>query len=419
MSVGTVSFSCTTTVDCYFSIVINGNESPGLSNSVVIKNIIISTADVPFEPYSNICPITGFTGVEISKTGKNLLKNISSQVSTTLVMIGQTESYESAQKTYLEAGTYTFSLKSRSFKGQMVFGNESALAIGFVSKGTNSLPITVSEDGYYAFWVIAGTGEEVTASDYSEFQVVSGSATAYEPYDKTITVSWQTEAGTVYSGYVDAVMWKLVAEWKSVDLGTLSWTSNGTVDDAYEYYVNVSDKANGTTNMLCSSLKVSSNALLNNIRGRSNSGIVSVVALDATANAFETAMSGVQLVYELATPIVYTLDPQQPIHTLKGVNNIWNSIGNTDVTYRVEMGNRFSAIKQLITGIESSNTATKNYSVNNLLIIGDVLYRVTSAITSGQTITSGTNVMPTTVEEYITTTMAPYVSGTGLYIPGV
>lgn len=46
-------------------------------------------------------------------------------------------------------------------------------------------------------------------------------------------------------------------------------------------------------------------------------------------------MSGVQLVYELVTPIEYQLT-QQEVTTLLGTNNIWADTGDVEVTYTVD-----------------------------------------------------------------------------------
>ena len=46
-------------------------------------------------------------------------------------------------------------------------------------------------------------------------------------------------------------------------------------------------------------------------------------------------------------------------------------------------------------------TATRAYSVGELLIVGDALYRVVAAIASGATLTPGTNVTATTVAEQL------------------
>ena len=52
----------------------------------------------------------------------------------------------------------------------------------------------------------------------------------------------------------------------------------------------------------------------------------------ADTTAFKTAMSGVQLVYELATPVTYTLTPQQ-IALLRGNNNVWADTGDATLKY--------------------------------------------------------------------------------------
>ena len=53
----------------------------------------------------------------------------------------------------------------------------------------------------------------------------------------------------------------------------------------------------------------------------------------------------------------------------------------------------------MIAGREATATATKNYSVGDLLIVGNVLYRATAAIATGETITEGTNVTADTVAD--------------------
>jgi hypothetical protein len=47
-------------------------------------------------------------------------------------------------------------------------------------------------------------------------------------------------------------------------------------------------------------------------------------------------MNGVQLCYELATPITLTLDPVE-IRSLLGDNNVWSNTGNTSVTYLADV----------------------------------------------------------------------------------
>lgn len=60
----------------------------------------------------------------------------------------------------------------------------------------------------------------------------------------------------------------------------------------------------------------------------------------------------------------------------------------------------------IITGVESSTTATKNYAVGDTMIVGDTMYVATAAIAIGGTIVPGTNVQATTVMEQILTRVA-------------
>jgi len=71
----------------------------------------------------------------------------------------------------------------------------------------------------------------------------------------------------------------------------------------------------------------------------------------------------------------------------------------TDLRSKIErLPSDFST---LIAPTEATYTATRNYAVNALLIVDNILYQVTSAIATGGTITPGTNVQATTLAELI------------------
>ena len=66
-----------------------------------------------------------------------------------------------------------------------------------------------------------------------------------------------------------------------------------------------------------------------------------IIAQDTTytnATTFKSAMNGVQLVYELATPQTYQLTPQQ-VNTLVGTNNVWSEQGNIELSYHIPITN--------------------------------------------------------------------------------
>ena len=54
-------------------------------------------------------------------------------------------------------------------------------------------------------------------------------------------------------------------------------------------------------------------------------------------------------------------------------------------------------IRSLITSIEPTSTASKNYAIGDVLLYNNKLYVTTSVITTGATLTPGTNIIETTV----------------------
>lgn len=84
----------------------------------------------------------------------------------------------------------------------------------------------------------------------------------------------------------------------------------------------------------------------------------------------------------------YGRDMRQYIH--KGIQKCYEegSAGETDLVAR----NDISAVMDSIADVEHTSTASRAYSVNEYLYYNGVLYRVTSAITSGGTLAVGTNI---------------------------
>lgn len=101
---------------------------------------------------------------------------------------------------------------------------------------------------------------------------------------------------------------------------------------------------------------------------------------------------------------VVLVQPEQPTEEN---NRIWIKQG-ADHTIQVptyeEHLNLKSAITQdqaMIATVEATATASKNYSVGDLLVYDGKLYKVTSAIATGATIIVGSNVTQTTVEDQL------------------
>ena len=157
----------------------------------------------------------------------------------------------------------------------------------------------------------------------------------YHAYDGE---SYTTTLGrTVYGGTLDVVSGVLTVDRAMVDLGTLTWqkysVTNGTLFRSAQ--IDDASLVHGSTNFICSNYATTiPSTRANGTASCSNNKRVDIIDnsfADATASDFKTAMNGVQLCYELATPQTYQLDPQT-ISLLHGNNNVWSD-GSVELTY--------------------------------------------------------------------------------------
>ena len=206
----------------------------------------------------------------------------------------------------------------------------------------------------------------------------------------TYPITFPTEAGTVYGGYVDVTRGKLVVDRASADMGQLSWTQYPQNANVY-YTAGLQLKKTGVDNFISEAFTYSNQPAaslpVGKMRGLSNSKTV-YVALDVTSvEDFRTAVDGLKIIYELNTPITYQLTPQQ-ITTLLGINNVWADTGDVEVEYRADTK---LYIEQLTKPTEDDMTANANIASGKFFMIGNRLFLSTSAIASGDTINPGTN----------------------------
>ena len=148
----------------------------------------------------------------------------------------------------------------------------------------------------------------------------------------------------IYGGYIDLVSGVLTVDMLTIDPSTLTWTDAGS-GGTYRFYTSslsatIKPTASNTdvANIMCSMLSKASYADVyshenDNIIGVApNSYIYAYSSAYANVSSFVSALSGKQLVYELATPQTYQLTPQQ-IQTLLGQNNVWSEDGKVRVKY--------------------------------------------------------------------------------------
>lgn len=162
------------------------------------------------------------------------------------------------------------------------------------------------------------------------------------------SISWQTECGTIYGGTLDVTNGVLTVDRGYVDLGDLNWTyltsGSGLAPYFYAGITSLGVKYEGNFGtvvypVLCSIYKTVNRNLSVFIDNTlcmdgavAEQTVTQVQVKDSrytSASDFKTAMNGIQIVYELATPQTYQLTPTE-VKSLLGVNNIFADCGDVE-----------------------------------------------------------------------------------------
>ena len=305
----------------------------------------------------NVRPIHGRTGLDINVHGKNLCP-----AATGTEMLEWEQTQESGRpyqyvitgldtnQEYMLSAYITEEAGDITSRRLYLYGQTNRfINTGLMGYRQLSTPVKPSADGRLRIQHNA-LGLQAVAQYITNIQVEKGStATPYEPYrGKATTISWQTEAGEVFGGYVDVTRGKLVAEY-----GNIASYNGETLPGKW-----LSDR--------------------------------DVYASETTPTV------GAQVVYELATPIEYDITPTA-IELLKGYNNVWNSAGgNNEVQYKADTK---LYIDNLLGTTEDDMTANANIASGKFFSVGNRLFLSTAAIAQGATITPGTNCTELTISD--------------------
>lgn len=150
--------------------------------------------------------------------------------------------------------------------------------------------------------------------------------------------------GTYYSGTLDVVSGVFTPDMASVDLGTLTWTYEASWGVSSDFYAVINNALNikrpdtqdDVANAICTQYKmVSRNEFYDS--ADSNIAILPTPYIkirDSRYNdgtAFQSAMNGVMLVYELATPTPIQLSPTM-VKALVGENHLSAPLDGQEIT---------------------------------------------------------------------------------------
>lgn len=313
---------------------------------------------------SNVRAISGWTGANIKRAGKNFAKiwavsqtgvgltfTVNNDKSITVsgtassgysYYIAGTAGSTTPIIKLVEGVTYTFSGCNVQVNGATAYAAMDTPKTYTASKG----------DYINYIWLYLTNGQAYNKTFYPQIEVGS-SATEYEmPVEDTISVSFGS-AGTVYGGTLDVTTGLLTVTHGSITLnGSENWTYNSTKKYIYwETNVNTVPYLFSQQVQMISSVYPFLTAGYNTDHFAGHDKIFSAWANDGAGqqtyrylyikntdyNSLEEyknalASQNVQIVFELQNQKTYQLTPAQ-IKTLLGTNNIWADTGETEVTY--------------------------------------------------------------------------------------
>lgn len=386
----------------YLRVLFRYSNSADITPSAVSNTQLESgSSATSYAPYSNICPITGWTGANLQRTGGNVFsatfttgKNIDASGN----VIDAAYRCATINATEIEGGkVYRVAHNATTQIGTFFYNNTDTF-ISYIAWTTPPYTFTAPSNATKVrFTVLSGAIP-------TNFQV--------QPYT-TIPISWNTEAGTVYGGTDKPIEGKVASDIVIVEFdgsNDETWTRWAS---AKAYYTTISTTGAAHPQWMISNqfkwLGTLNSATMNIgeflANGTTSGGVLRwngniSFKWDAEANdvaGWRAYLSEhpVQVAYKIE-PIEYTHTPITAPSILLGDNNLWADCGDTSVTYRADT-QRY--IQKLTGSTEEDMIANANIAANKYFMVGGNLYYSTASIASGETIVVGTNCTATNLAD--------------------
>lgn len=309
---------------------------------------------------TNVRPITGFDGVMVKRTGKNLYRSNKSSYT-----------YHGITYTFNSDGSVTFSGTATEASDIVLFGDDTlnlptgsyifsgmsggssstyglALRIRNNSTSTNRYVNCYSGETTFAMadgevinrvYVVVKSGVTISMTVYPMIRV-AGSSPYYSKYNGTsYPVTFPSEVGTVYGGSLNVTTGVLTVDRYGLDLGTIDYGTGTDSVGQYFRLLNMSPVAvHSLTDNFCSCYKMclSTNVIDGGIATSvSGTNLYIRDTRYTTASELKSALSGQIFCYKLATPQTYQLTPTE-VSTLLGSNTI-QSDGSMGLKYRADI----------------------------------------------------------------------------------
>ena len=363
---GTSGRAFTTSANCaYIKFSVGTAYGTTYNNDISIN---YPSTDTAYHPYSNICPISGFSAVSVVHCGKNTFDL--NYLTASGITIQNGEASGTAQVFSDRFGTNTEGIKQLKFKANTAYtlslkactdGNYTTAGqgvyfrINYTDGSYTTLSINNNQQSYGEFAKTTSSSRTIDkiyivySSGYSniwhfkDIQIEENSeATSFEPYNGTAAII--NLGQTVYGGEVDVTNGKLVVTHHGFTLTGAEeegWSISNTGTENYYYVISLptgSSSAVGGSNItnIFPRVNIGNN---NTSQGCYNTASALRVrwGTEMTVANWKTWLgtNNLTVVYKLATPVEYDLTPQQ-ISALLGVNNVWSDTnGDTTVDYKL------------------------------------------------------------------------------------
>lgn len=349
---------------------------PNITADITLYPMVrdVSITDATFAPYENVCPISGWTGIDYYHTNKRLYKCESGTINgnTGEELEGFSAMRTSGYITVTPLHTYTFNVICNSRNVHLLrlyMYNSSNQILEYSGKlYTESFTTLIgtvhgTQDLKIRFSIKADNGGDFTLSDILNTVIEVTDTSSVYSSSIPVSLDWTNEAGTIYGGYVDLVsgeVWKtyhkIVADGTNV-IANSSYLTNNYVAAGIVYLNPVGRHTTNSSliNVFTDSIPIYDQNYYNNYSSSisypfatcTNAGnqyivffigsrsdypdVTDATTCKAAVNAW-LQQNPVTIVYELKTPtLVTTLTPTQ-LKTLVGINNIWSNANGTITT---------------------------------------------------------------------------------------
>ena len=354
---------------------------------------------------TNVRPISGWTGCNVTRTGRNLfdvnkVRTNAGRVtnngdgSLTIQLSSASASAIASNPNTLRAyadlqvgETYTLTAKTT--------GQQKFIYLAGVNQrwdfGT-SKTITDAMLDSQVNWYASGPS---TSGIISDIMIAKGAVTNYEPYQgNTYSITFPAEAGTVYGGTLtlnpDGTGKLVVDKGRYVITGNETWSAWGNSYYSTVLPTDATDSAY-SVNCISSKLKGVSTQILNSDGGYCAAARQKILYIGNTVYDNLSDFIGLDVVYNLKTVLEIPITAEQVsgiISTLYGTNNIWADCGPVSVDY---LADTKLYIQKVNKPTDDDMTADTQIASGKYFIIGNTLYLSTTVIPAGDTIIPGTN----------------------------